>query len=229
MTVRFVINFVLLALPIGITLGVLLGIDSQRKASGQEPLYQPGDNDGTGKAPKKGNGFTPYTLCNKTYGLTPYTTGQQYTRKLIHSTVHFGCTRTLSDTLHPLPSCNSSRPVGWSHRILACRATISPSFVAVLPVLFLPPPHPPLPLPLPLCRRGDLAARHTQPLFPPTHHPSIHPSLPSPHLSPNRASVVVVAGDNMRPHSASPKVNTKRPRHSPLYAWPLVQVNNGLC
>ncbi|KAI5460394.1 concanavalin A-like lectin/glucanase domain-containing protein [Mariannaea sp. PMI_226] len=85
MTVRFLVNFVLLALPIGITLGVLLGIDQQRRASGQEPLYQPGDGSGngngggSGKPPKKGNGISHDIYCDKTFGYTPYTAGQQYT------------------------------------------------------------------------------------------------------------------------------------------------------
>jgi hypothetical protein len=106
MGIRFVINFILLAIPIGVTLGVLLGIDYSRKSSGQDPLYTPGDNDGNGggKPPKKGNGFTQYPpICNKTYGFTPYTEGQEYTRK----SLSFICLVSFLSAFHHQPFCIS--------------------------------------------------------------------------------------------------------------------------
>ncbi|EXL91707.1 hypothetical protein FOIG_15226 [Fusarium odoratissimum NRRL 54006] len=76
MTIRFLVNFGLLALPIAITLGVLIGLNSSREASGGPPLFKP---DPKPTAPKKKNGITTEQHCQKSYGVHPDTKGQEYT------------------------------------------------------------------------------------------------------------------------------------------------------
>ncbi|CAG7559681.1 unnamed protein product [Fusarium equiseti] len=76
MTIRFLVNFGLLALPIAITLGVLIGLQSQRTATGGPPLFKP-DPKPTG--PKKKHGITTEQHCQKSYGIHPETKGQEYT------------------------------------------------------------------------------------------------------------------------------------------------------
>ncbi|KAH7253541.1 concanavalin A-like lectin/glucanase domain-containing protein [Fusarium redolens] len=76
MTIRFLVNFGLLALPIAITLGVLIGLNSSREASGGPPLFKP---DPKPTAPKKKNGITTEQHCQKSYGVHPETKGQEYT------------------------------------------------------------------------------------------------------------------------------------------------------
>lgn len=66
---RSLISFGMIAIPIGATLGVLLGLDAHRSATGQTPLFQD-------------NSVTTDTYCQKAYGITPPSTGQQYTCKL---------------------------------------------------------------------------------------------------------------------------------------------------
>ena len=78
MTIRFLVNFGLLALPIAITLGVLIGLQSQRTATGGPPLFKP-DPKPTG--PKKKHGITTEQHCQKSYGIHPETKGQEYTRE----------------------------------------------------------------------------------------------------------------------------------------------------
>lgn len=68
MGLRSLISFVLLAIPIGATLGILLGLDAHRTATGQQPLFQD-------------NSVSIDTYCQKAYGITPPSTGQQYTRE----------------------------------------------------------------------------------------------------------------------------------------------------
>lgn len=75
---RWVVNFVLLAVPIGVTLGVLMGLDAGRSANGEKPLFTEPDNPGT--IPKN-NGITPMVSCDKAMGLHPLSKGQEYTRK----------------------------------------------------------------------------------------------------------------------------------------------------
>ncbi|KAK2046696.1 concanavalin A-like lectin/glucanase [Colletotrichum somersetense] len=73
---RWVVNFVLLAIPIGVTLGVLIGIDAGRSANGDKPLFTQPDNPGT--IPKN-NGITALVSCDKAFGLHPPSKGQEYT------------------------------------------------------------------------------------------------------------------------------------------------------
>ncbi|KZL69398.1 xyloglucan-specific endoglucanase [Colletotrichum incanum] len=73
---RWVVNFVLLAVPIGVTLGVLMGLDAGRSANGDKPLFTEPDNPGT--IPKN-NGITAMVSCDKAMGLHPLSKGQEYT------------------------------------------------------------------------------------------------------------------------------------------------------
>ncbi|KAF4119934.1 Glycosyl hydrolase family 12 [Geosmithia morbida] len=69
------LNFVLVALPIGSTLGVLLGLQAHRDATGQEPLFKP-TNPNT---PPKNDGITLVHKCNETVGISPASVGDKYT------------------------------------------------------------------------------------------------------------------------------------------------------
>ncbi|KAL6400244.1 xyloglucan-specific endoglucanase [Ilyonectria robusta] len=92
MGVRFLVNFVLLALPIGITLGVLLGLQQHKDATGGGPIFG-GDDDQPGKTPSN-NKFTHVQNCDKSFGIHPDSKGQNYTRKYhffkSHRTWHAG-------------------------------------------------------------------------------------------------------------------------------------------
>lgn len=83
---RWLVNFGLLALPIGVTLGILLGLDASRQASGGAPLFT-GDPTTPGSTPNN-NGITAMVSCDKAMGLHPLSKGQEYTRK---STSIFSC------------------------------------------------------------------------------------------------------------------------------------------
>ncbi|KND89178.1 Endoglucanase-1 [Tolypocladium ophioglossoides CBS 100239] len=65
---RWLVNFGFLALPIAATIGILLGIQSQRQASGQPPLF----------VPTLDNKVVEATYCQKSFGVHPETKGQQY-------------------------------------------------------------------------------------------------------------------------------------------------------
>ncbi|KAF4980493.1 hypothetical protein FZEAL_3504 [Fusarium zealandicum] len=69
MTVRFLVNFGLIALPIAITLGILLGLESGRQAAGKPPLF----------APDKNNKVKIQQYCQKSFGIHPESKGQEYT------------------------------------------------------------------------------------------------------------------------------------------------------
>ncbi|KAF9876856.1 hypothetical protein CkaCkLH20_05702 [Colletotrichum karsti] len=70
---RWLVNFGLLALPIGITLGILIGLEANRTANGGPPLFSDPDT------PKKNNGITAMVSCDKAMGLHPESKGQEYT------------------------------------------------------------------------------------------------------------------------------------------------------
>lgn len=81
--VTFIVNFALLVIPIGVTLAVLFGLDAQRTASGDAPIFTPqptiiggGNPDGGGGGDNK---LTTKTYCQKSYGITPDTKGQEFT------------------------------------------------------------------------------------------------------------------------------------------------------
>lgn len=77
---RSLISFGMVAIPIGATLAVLLGLDAHRSATGQTPLFQD-------------NSVSTDTYCQKAYGITPASTGQQYTCKSPHPTKSIRSTR----------------------------------------------------------------------------------------------------------------------------------------
>ncbi|PHH68937.1 hypothetical protein CDD82_172 [Ophiocordyceps australis] len=66
---RWLVNVGLLVLPIAVTLGILLGLQSSRSWSGQSPLFSPPLN----------NKWVEKTYCQKSTGIHPDTKGQQYT------------------------------------------------------------------------------------------------------------------------------------------------------
>ncbi|KAF7715866.1 Xyloglucan-specific endo-beta-1,4-glucanase [Penicillium ucsense] len=97
MAMRLVVNTVLLAIPIGGSLGALLGIDAHRSATGQKPLFNgDGSNAGAGSGGGGGhdstgggsgggssttdNGVTNTQYCQQFYGISPPAKdGQLYT------------------------------------------------------------------------------------------------------------------------------------------------------
>lgn len=66
MGIRSIVSVGLIAIPIATTLGVLFALDAHRSSSGQTPLFQD-------------NSVTIDQYCQKAYGITPPTNGQQYT------------------------------------------------------------------------------------------------------------------------------------------------------
>lgn len=81
MTIRILVNAALLAIPIAVTLGILFGLQSHRAATGQPPLFAPEPPpipSPKPPAPPK-NGVTKTRYCQKSFGITPDTEGQQYT------------------------------------------------------------------------------------------------------------------------------------------------------
>lgn len=80
MTIRILVNAALLAIPIAVTLGILFGLQSHRDATGQPPLFQPQPPPIPTPAPPKPpkNGVTKTRYCEKSFGITPDTTGQKY-------------------------------------------------------------------------------------------------------------------------------------------------------
>lgn len=86
------VNAGLLAVPIGTTVGVLMGIESHRQATGQAPLFSgggggdvgggsDGDPGGGGTVVGSGNGITISQYCQASYGISPPSKGTEYTRE----------------------------------------------------------------------------------------------------------------------------------------------------
>ena len=89
---RWVVNAGLLALPIGATIGILLGVDTHRQATGQEPLFTPDPNSANGGiipgiggiiggGSKNNDGITEARYCQKQAGISPPSQGSKYTCK----------------------------------------------------------------------------------------------------------------------------------------------------
>jgi len=82
---RWLVNAGLLALPIGTTVGVLMGVDMHRQTTGQEPLFNP--NPGTGPGNGGGNGnikdnrITEKQYCDLQVAVSPPSKGVKYTCK----------------------------------------------------------------------------------------------------------------------------------------------------
>lgn len=95
MAFRLAINTALLAIPIGGSVGTLLGIDAHRSATGQPPLFTSDGNSNTGSGSggdstgggsggsgsTTNNGVTNTQYCQSSYGISPPSDGQLYTRK----------------------------------------------------------------------------------------------------------------------------------------------------
>lgn len=99
MAFRWIVNAGLVAIPIGTTLGVLFGIDAQRSAAGEPPLFSPpkstggsgsgggsGGSDSTGGGGGGGtgtsdNGTQNIPYCQLEYGISPPSKGSNYTRE----------------------------------------------------------------------------------------------------------------------------------------------------
>ncbi|KAH7320773.1 concanavalin A-like lectin/glucanase domain-containing protein [Stachybotrys elegans] len=76
----WLLNFVLLAIPIGTTLGVLLGLQASRES----PLFEGdpgfGSGNGPGRGPLRDNSVTKQDpLCNQNVGVSPLSQGDHYT------------------------------------------------------------------------------------------------------------------------------------------------------
>lgn len=94
MVLRWAVNAGLLAIPIGATVGVLVGIESHRQATGQGPLFSSGGDGnpgnggsstggtgggGGGTTVGNGNGITISQYCQASYGISPPAKGTEYT------------------------------------------------------------------------------------------------------------------------------------------------------
>lgn len=83
MVFRWVINAGLLALPIGATVGVLMGLDMHRTAQGQAPLFTPGPGDskvdGGGDGRPTDHRVTETRYCDLQVGVSPPSAGSKYT------------------------------------------------------------------------------------------------------------------------------------------------------
>lgn len=84
---RWLINAGLLALPIGTTVGVLMGVDMHRQTSGQEPLFNPDQGAGPGTGGGTGNSrddkITEKQYCQTQVAISPPSKGVRYTCKQI--------------------------------------------------------------------------------------------------------------------------------------------------
>lgn len=97
--VGLIINAVLVAIPVGGSVGALMGIDAHRAATGQKPLFA-GGNTEDGSSPGGGNGGSGSTgdggnhnstssvhgtqsteYCDLSWGITPPSKTEQYTRE----------------------------------------------------------------------------------------------------------------------------------------------------
>ncbi|KAH7305702.1 concanavalin A-like lectin/glucanase domain-containing protein [Rhexocercosporidium sp. MPI-PUGE-AT-0058] len=80
---RWLVNAGLLILPVGTTIGVLMGVDSHRQATGQEPIF---NNPGTGTPGTGGGGngnknddrVTTHVFCDKQVGFSPPSHGVEF-------------------------------------------------------------------------------------------------------------------------------------------------------
>lgn len=92
--VGLLVNAVLVAIPVGGSVGALMGIDAHRAATGQKALFT-GNNDGTSSGGNHGdstgdgghhdstsnNGLSNTQYCDLSYGITPPSKTEQYTRE----------------------------------------------------------------------------------------------------------------------------------------------------
>ncbi|KAJ5520508.1 Glycoside hydrolase family 12 [Penicillium fimorum] len=93
--VGLLVNAILIAIPVGGSVGALMGLDAHRAATGQKPLFT-GDNDdginpgngkgddstgggGGGHPPITNNGLQHTLYCDLSWGITPPSETEQYT------------------------------------------------------------------------------------------------------------------------------------------------------
>jgi hypothetical protein len=95
--VGLIVNAVLVAIPVGGSVGALMGIDAHRSATGQKPLFTGGNSDdgtstgggGSGSTGDGGNhnsttsvhGLRTTEYCDLSWGITPPSKTEQYTRE----------------------------------------------------------------------------------------------------------------------------------------------------
>ena len=91
--VGLLVNAVLVAIPIGGSVGALMGIDAHRAATGQKPLFtggtdedsggigNGGSNNGGSETVPHDNGISRISKCDISYGIVPPSKTEQYTRE----------------------------------------------------------------------------------------------------------------------------------------------------
>jgi hypothetical protein len=94
--VGLLINAVLVAIPIGGSVGTLMGIDAHRAAAGQKPLFSGHNEDSIGNGGGRGSdstgdggnhhstsgdGIKNTQYCDLSWGITPPSKSEQYTRE----------------------------------------------------------------------------------------------------------------------------------------------------
>ncbi|CAG8022044.1 unnamed protein product [Penicillium olsonii] len=89
--VGLLVNAVLVAIPIGGSVGALMGIDAHRAATGQKPLFtggtdedsggigNGGSNNGGSETVPHDNGISRISKCDISYGIVPPSKTEQYT------------------------------------------------------------------------------------------------------------------------------------------------------
>ncbi|CAI7575192.1 unnamed protein product [Penicillium glandicola] len=89
--IGLLVNAVLVAIPLGGSVGALMGIDAHRAATGQKPLFSGGtSSDGTGSGSDStgdggghntvtDNGVTTTEYCDLSWGITPPSKSENYT------------------------------------------------------------------------------------------------------------------------------------------------------
>jgi hypothetical protein len=97
MVLRWVVNAGLLAIPIGGTVGALMGIDAHRHATGQAPLFSGGGGGSSGSGSGGSgspthNGLENIVRCQESYGIKPETKGQSFTCTLLRVLIGFRMT-----------------------------------------------------------------------------------------------------------------------------------------
>lgn len=66
---RSLVSLGLLAIPVAVTVALLVSIDAYRQANGLQSIFVD-------------NAITNGTYCQKAFGISPTSVGQQYTREL---------------------------------------------------------------------------------------------------------------------------------------------------
>lgn len=148
MALKLLVNASLLVIPIGGSLGALFGIDAHRSATGQPPLFS-GDsdsNDGstgghTGGSTGGGsgadgsttnNGITNSKYCQPSYGISPPSDGQLYTRKFLSARRDRRLKLTIP-TVNPNQWGVTSTSVGALCMNVSTSAILSPVSLFTLP------------------------------------------------------------------------------------------------